>query len=50
MIRRAVTALVHAWLVLDFFGDSRRTGHGGSTLTTAACTNSFLGLVLAALL
>ncbi|MBL9077535.1 MAG: hypothetical protein JNL08_08530 [Planctomycetes bacterium] len=49
MMRRAL-ALVHAWLVLDFFGDARRTGGGGSTLTTTIFTQSFLGFVFAALL
>lgn len=47
---RAARALVHAWLVLDFFGDSRRTGGQGSTLTTTVFTQAFLSLVFAAIL
>ncbi|MEM7200789.1 MAG: hypothetical protein AAF628_11015 [Planctomycetota bacterium] len=47
---RRVMALVHAWLILDFFEDSRRTGQPGSTLTTAIFGQSFMALVLAALL
>ncbi|HLQ39324.1 MAG TPA: hypothetical protein VK348_16055 [Planctomycetota bacterium] len=48
-MKRIVT-LVHAWLVLDFFGDARRSGGGSSTLTTTIFTQSFLALVFAALL
>lgn len=46
----AVRSLVGAWLVLDFFGESRRSRSPGSTLTTTIFTQSFLALVLAALL
>ena len=45
-----VRTLVATWLLLDFFGDSRRSGGGGSTLTTTIFTQSFLALVFAALL
>lgn len=48
-VKRTAT-LVHAWLVLDFFGESRRTGGGGSTLTTTIFAQAFLALVIAALL
>lgn len=44
-----VLALVHAWLVLDFFGDSRRSGQPGSSLTTTIFTQAFIGLVFAVL-
>lgn len=48
---RGVLALVRAWLLLDFFGDSRRAGRGHtSSLTTTICTQSFVALVFAALL
>lgn len=47
---KTVRTLVHAWLVLDFFGDSRRTGGTSSSLTTTIFTQSFLALVFAALL
>ena len=46
-VRHPVLALVHAWLILDFFGDSRRRGSQGSTLTTAICGQSFVGLLFA---
>jgi len=42
--------LVHTWLLLDFFGDSRRSGHQGSSLTTTVFGQSFLALAFAALL
>jgi hypothetical protein len=47
-----IRALVASWLVLDFFGDSRkgRGGGGGSTLTTTIFSQSFLSFVVAALL
>lgn len=46
-----VRALVHAWLVVDFFGDARRAGRGhGSSLTTTIFAQSFLALVFATLL
>ncbi len=48
--RHPVRALVHAWLVLDFFGDARRHGGDASTLTTTIFSQSFLALVVAALL
>jgi hypothetical protein len=47
---KTVRALVHAWLVLDFFGDARRTGGTGSSLTTTIFTQSFLAFVFAALM
>ncbi len=47
---RQVKALVHTWLLLDFFGDSRRTGSPGSSLTTTIFGQSFLGLAMAGLL
>ena len=45
-----VRALVHSWLVLDFFADARRRGGDASTLTTTIFSQSFLALVFAALL
>ncbi|MHC4514176.1 MAG: hypothetical protein ACYTGW_13205 [Planctomycetota bacterium] len=42
-----VLALVHSWLVLDFFGDSRKSGQPGSSLTTTIFTQSFIGLLFA---
>lgn len=45
-----IRALVHAWLLLDFFGEARRQGGGASTLTTTIFSQSFLALVVAALL
>jgi hypothetical protein len=45
-----ILTLVHAWLVLDFFGEARRTGGSASTLTTTIFSQSFLALVVAALL
>ena len=47
---RKIAALVHTWLVLDFFGDARRTGGTGSSLTTTIFTQSFLAAVFAFLL
>ena len=32
-VRHPVLALVHAWLILDFFGDSRRRGSQGAVMT-----------------
>ena len=46
----AVRALVHTWLILDFFGESRRTGQPSSTLTTTIFGQAFLALVIAAVL
>lgn len=46
---RKLRALVSTWLVLDFFGDARRSGGSGSTLTTTIFTQSFLALVFAAI-
>lgn len=46
----AVRSLVGTWLLLDFFGESRRSRSPGSTLTTTIFTQSFLALVLSALL
>jgi hypothetical protein len=46
-----IRALLHAWLVLDFFGDARRDGGGHtSSLTTTIFSQSFLAFVVAALL
>src|SRR5690606_33079813 len=42
-------ALVRAWLWIDFFGGTRRSGEPGSTLTSPSFTQSFVGLVVAAL-
>ncbi|HEX5051480.1 MAG TPA: hypothetical protein VFZ65_06880 [Planctomycetota bacterium] len=47
---RKIRALVRTWLLLDFFGDARRTGGATSSLTTTIFTQSFLALVFAALL
>jgi len=46
----ALRQLVQAWLVLDFFGEARRTGSAGSSLTTTIFTQSFLALVVAGLM
>jgi hypothetical protein len=46
----AVAALISTWLCLDFFGDARRTGSAGSSLTTTIFAQSFLAFVFAALL
>lgn len=48
--RGPVWTLLGAWLSLDFFGESRRTGQPGSTLTTTVFTQSFLAFVFAAFL
>lgn len=45
-----IRALVGTWLVLDFFGEARRTGGTASTLTTTIFSQSFLAFVVAALL
>ncbi|MDA0373091.1 MAG: hypothetical protein O2865_04860 [Planctomycetota bacterium] len=47
--RRKVGALIEAWLILDFFGDARRSGEPSSSLTSTIFTQSFLALVFAAL-
>lgn len=47
---RHALPLVRTWLLLDFFGDSRRTGGTGSTLTTAIFGQAFLAMVMAGLL
>ncbi|HEX6811757.1 MAG TPA: hypothetical protein VF384_09055 [Planctomycetota bacterium] len=47
---KKIRALIHAWLVLDFFEEARRTGGTGSSLTTTIFTQSFLAFVFAALL
>ncbi len=49
-MKRGITSLVHAWLVLDFFGHSRKTGESGSSLTTTIFAQSFIGLLFAAFL
>ncbi len=46
---RKLAALVETWLILDFFGDARRTGEPSSSLTSTIFTQSFLALVFAAL-
>lgn len=43
-------ALASSWLLLDFFGEARRTGAHASTLTTTIFSQSFLSLVVAALI
>lgn len=48
--RNRVRALVHAWLILDFFSESRRSGQPSSSLTTTIFGQAFLALVFAALL
>ncbi len=48
-IRRALD-LAHTWLILDFFGDSRRQGDTSSSLTSTIFTQSFIALILAAVL
>lgn len=48
MIAKAL-ALVRAWLIVDFFGDTRRSGQPGSSLTSTIFTQSFVALVFAAL-
>ncbi|HEB52903.1 MAG TPA: hypothetical protein ENI87_06585 [bacterium] len=49
--RVQVGALIHTWLLLDFFGDSRRAGPGqGSSLTTTIMWQALLALVFALLL
>jgi len=45
-----VRSLVSAWLLLDFFGQARRSGASASTLTTTIFSQSFMALVVAALL
>ena len=45
-----VRALVETWLVLDFFGDSRRSGQEGSSLTTTIFGQSFFALLFATIL
>lgn len=43
-----VLTLVKSWLVIDFFGESRKTGEPGSSLTSTIFTQSFIGLFFAA--
>jgi len=45
---RHATTIVHAWLRMDFFGDSRRDE--GSALTSTIFSQSFFAFLLAALL
>jgi hypothetical protein len=47
---KKIRALIHAWLVLDFFEDARRTGGTGSSLTTTIFWQAFVALLFAALL
>lgn len=42
-----ILTLVSSWLTIDFFGDSRRTGEPGSSLTSTIFTQAFIGLVFA---
>ncbi|MEC8653825.1 MAG: hypothetical protein VXY92_14825 [Planctomycetota bacterium] len=50
-IRMQVAALMRAWLLLDFFGDARRSGEGtGSSLTTTIMWQSLLAFLFAMLL
>lgn len=46
---RKIGLLVHTWLLLDFFGSSRRDGKEGSALTTSIFSQSFLAFALAAI-
>lgn len=49
--RVQIAALIRTWLLLDFFGDSRRAGDGqGSSLTTTIMWQSLLAFVFAMLL
>ena len=49
--RVQIAALIRTWLLLDFFGDSRRAGDGqGSSLTTTIMWQSLLSFVFAMLL
>ena len=45
-----IRALLQAWLLLDFFEVARRRGGDASTLTTTIFSQSFLALIVAALL
>ena len=46
-----VAALIRAWLLLDFFGDARRSGEDtGSSLTTTIMWQSLLAFLFAMLL
>lgn len=47
--KQRVRALVHAWLILDFFTESRHSGQPSSSLTTTIFGQAFLALVFAAL-
>lgn len=42
-----ILTLVSSWLTIDFFGDSRRTGEAGSSLTSTIFTQAFVGLLFA---
>ena len=49
--RVQIAALIRTWLLLDFFGDSRRSGDAqGSSLTTTIMWQSLLAFVFAMLL
>ncbi len=48
--RHPVRALVHAWLILDFFADTRRTGQPSSSLTATIFGQAFMAVAFAALL
>jgi hypothetical protein len=48
--RHPIRALVHAWLILDFFADNRRSGQPSSSLTSTIFGQAFLALVFAAVL
>lgn len=47
---KKIRALIHTWLLLDFFGDARRSGGAGSTLTTTIFVQSFLAFAFAFLM
>jgi len=47
LVNAKVAALLRSWLVLDFFGESRRTGEPGSSLTTTIFAQSFIGFLFA---
>jgi len=46
-VNSRILTLVSSWLTIDFFGDSRRTGEPGSSLTSTIFTQAFIGLLFA---
>ncbi len=46
-MKSRVLTLVQSWLVIDFFGDSRKSNEPGSSLTSTIFTQSFVGLLFA---